>query len=300
MCAALSVGLSGCVGGGGGPSRGAASGIPAEAPPPDYDESTGALQGKVVDAETLPIAGASLQLNPTGLMQTSAQDGGFGFNRLTPGRYALFVGALGYGAEALSVEILPGVLTTRVLRLEEIPVAEPRLEVYGPFQGYMQCRMSTPSSSGACGFPVLTHQQAQMIWFNDKVLWDFGKLSGNDWQQLVFEAAWRPSSAATNPNMMQVFSYSNRTSSHWFADSGGKASPIVMIFTRGEDGPGGQLPSGQPREPNRNLTLRTWITLPFAQLTKPVELVHELRFQMMVSVFYSQNAPETYTALPDS
>lgn len=60
------------------------------------------------------------------------------------------------------------------------------------------------------------------------------------------------------------------------------------------------MPSGQPTEPNLNLTLRAWLTTPFGTTTRPVEVAYDLRFDMMVAIFYSGDAPAGFTALPDT
>src|SRR6185503_11328191 len=80
------------------PSDAGASGAPAEsvAPPGQFDESTGAISGIVTDPELVPIAGATLGIQPGEETAMSALDGSFSFSRLAPGDYALLAGALGY------------------------------------------------------------------------------------------------------------------------------------------------------------------------------------------------------------
>lgn len=276
---------------------------PAEAPQTAgeaaFDESTGGIEGTVYNSEALPVADAQLSLQPGDRATSTAQDGSFSFSSVPPGKYTLFVAKLGYEAAARAVTVNARDTVAVRFQLAEIPVKEPRIEILGPFKGYMTCRMGTPVSSGFCGFPIVPNSVSEQIWTNDKLYFLF-RLTGEDWQNVVFEARWKPSTIATNPNMMQVFSYTNRTSTHWFADSGAKPSPINFVYVHGERGPGGQLPSGQPTEPNLNLTLRAWLTTPFGSTTRPVEVAYDLRFDMMVSIFYSSDAPGGFTALPDS
>jgi hypothetical protein len=264
-----------------------------------FDETTGALRGRVTSDEATPISGAQIMLSPSGLSATTALDGTYSFSFLEPGKYVLYVGRLGFRAAAISINLEAGRVTEQDVRLDPMPVANPRYEYLGTFQGYMQCRMATILSSGYCGFlPVVGNTPAQQLWTADKIFSEF-KLGAPDWEQVVIEARWTPSTAATNPDMMTVFSYTNRSTTHWFADKSG-ASPIKMTFTRGEAGPGGQLPGGTPKEPTLDMTLRTWLTLPFAPTTRPVALAYDLRFEIAVTVFYSMRADETYSALPDA
>lgn len=285
--------LAGCTGGE------TASGPPAAT----HDDDTGGVSGSVTDTEFVPLEGAQVVLQPgTDYSAVTGPDGSYAISNVPPGEYTLLAQRLGYDSLGLKVKVEAGAVTEKNLVLEPIPVANPRRAVFGPFDGYMQCRMATILSSGACGFvPVVGNTPATSIWTNDKVLWDFGKLNAKDWTEIVFESRWKPSVYASNPNMMQVFSYSNRTSQHWFSDSGSRGSPIKFTYSQEDGGPGGQHPGdSQPKKPNEKITLRTWLTLPFGTATKPMELAYELRFQMAVTVFYSDTAPEDYSALPDA
>jgi hypothetical protein len=276
---------------------------PASAPDAAFSEDTGGVKGTVVTDETSPIAGAAVSLSPLGVSGVTASDGSFSFSNIAPGRYTVFAASLGYEAGAQQVEVLAGEVKTVTMILSAIAIVEPRTEVYGPFNGFMQCRMSTPLSSGACGFlPLVGNTTITSVWTNDKVIWNFGKFTSEDFSAIVFESRWTPSSAATNPNMNQIFSYDGRPGTHWWADVGSSSSPINLVWIRGEEGPGGQIPSGTPdehKEPTMNHTLRTWITIPFASVP-PVEMAYEMRFEMMVTVYYSSLPPEGYSAFADA
>lgn len=276
---------------------------PATAPDAGFTEDTGGIKGFVLDEETQPIAGASLSLVPLGALATSASDGSFAFSNVPPATYTLYTSRLGYQAGATQVSVLAGEVKNVMVAVSKIEITAPRSEVYGPFSGFMQCRMSTPLSSGACGFvPVVGNTTLTSVWTNDKVIWNFGKFTSEDFAAIVFEARWTPSSAATNPNMNQIFSYDGRPGTHWWADSGAASSPVNFVWVRGEDGPGGQVPSGTPEEheePTSDHTLRTWLTIPFGSVP-PAEVAYELRFEMMVTVYYSSLPPEGYSGFSDA
>lgn len=277
------------------------SGAPKSGPSVSFDETTGVLQGLVMDVEAVPLEGVLVGLLPGNFSTSTGAGGSYALSNVPPGKYAVFAQRLGFKTAQGSVEIVAGEVAEKSFNLEPLAVTVPRSSVFGPFDGYMQCRMGTLLSSGARGFiPVVGDTPVTTLWANDKVLWDFGKLQGGDWSQIVFESRWKASTFATNPNMMQVFSYSNRTSAHWFSDSGSRASPIKFVYSKEEGGPGGQHPGdSQPRVPNEKIVLRTWLTTPFGTATRPSEVAYELRFKMAVTIFYSQEAMEKYTALPD-
>lgn len=275
----------------------------------------GAVEGYVRDDELQVVPGASVQVRELRLVAQAGPDGYYAFCDVAPGRYTLDASRLGYEGGSLTIAVEAGRVTAHSFELKAIPVAgplHPRREVIGPFQGYVQCRMSmtfvVTASSGPCGFAPLVPSPNPVteLWTQDKVQMPF-KLTSEDWHQIVFEARWKPSSIATNPKMVHVFSYQGRPSTHWFADSGGHLSPIKWNYTLGARNPGGQITSGTPEKPDwKNHTLITWITLPFAGVpsaqhptNQPVWIAYELRFEMMVTVLYSSTAPPEYSAFQD-
>jgi carboxypeptidase family protein len=301
--------LAGCAGG----SKTESAALPASsfAPDAEFDDEHGAIKGQVTTTDIEPIVGAQLLVRPGDVTTTTALDGGYVFSNLAPADYTVFVNRLGFKQGQRTVHVAAGEVTEVNFELAEIPVAVPRVEKLS-YTGYMQCRASTSLSSGACGFLPLVGDAGCLagpdncllpkIWTSDKNELLF-KFSGPDYSQIVFEARWTPSTAATNPKMTEIFSYKNRTSTHWFANSTPSLSPLKFTHTAGKRGPGGQFPGGQPDLPNQNLTLRTWLTLPFgtasASDAHPVNLAYELRFETFVTIFYSQMAPADYTAWTD-
>lgn len=271
-----------------------------------YDADAGAVSGRVLNEELMPLADAKVQLRELSRETSTAADGGFCFSDVAAGRYTIDLLKLGYNALSRAIDVAPGRISTLSAVLKAIPpLGEPRSEILGPFQGFMECRMATVSSSGQCGFlpvvgNVVSNSTGPILFPNDKIFYDFTKITAKDWSQIVFESRWKPSTYATNPKMTQVFSYTNRTSTHWFADSGPQNSPIKFVYQHGKAGPGGQLQGNQPKEPNANITLRTWITVPFSPATHPVDLAFELRFQIMVTIVYNDEAAADYTAFTDS
>lgn len=298
LCLSM-VALAGCLGGGDGATiKEPSLSAPEQASEAQFDENTGAITGQLVDEEGLPIVGAEILIRPTEEITQSAQDGTFTFSFLDPDRYILFITKFGFELATRQVTVVVGEVAPVEAALVAIPPpAKPRVDAWGPYTGFIQCRMSTFFSSGACGFlPVIGNTPITDIW-DDTNSMQF-ELSGNDYTNIVFEARWTGSTAATDPNMMQVFSYEGRTSTHWFADSGGVPNPIKFTYVAGEEGPGGQLPGGStPDEPNDNLTLLTWLTVPFGSLDQPVGFAYEMHFELFVTAFYNRNAPESYTAL---
>jgi hypothetical protein len=100
-----------------------------DAGPASFSDTTGALSGRVVDEEQLPIVGAQvgLVLEPFEATRTSDSRGKFVFSNLEPGTYKLFVNQLGYKAAAKNVVIKAGEETVDSVTLEAnpLPVAYP-------------------------------------------------------------------------------------------------------------------------------------------------------------------------------
>lgn len=282
--------------------------LPSVAPNAQYDATHGAIKGQVIDVEQLPVGGVDLLVRPSNQLATSAADGGFTFSMLDPGKYTVYASRVGFKSPQVQVDVVAGEVTPLDVVLEPIPVAHPRTEIVGPYDGYMQCRMSTSLSSGACGFLPLVGDPAGtagILWPNDKNRLVF-KLSGDDFSYIVFEAKWTPSTAATNPKMTMIFSYDKRVGTHWFANATPGQSPLQFVHKHGKQGPGGQHTDGHPDLPDANLTLWTWLTLPFGTTNvggndvHPVNVAYELRFQLAVTMFYQQAVPKGYSAFPPS
>lgn len=291
--------LSGCSGAG--PAAKVAIG-PSFAPDAEVDADRGAIRGFVLDDEENPIALTQLLLRPGDVTTTSANDGSFVFSLLDPGTYTIFGSRLGFLAPEMQADVTAGETTEVTFWMSAIAVAVARHQIVGPYNGYFQCRWGMPLVSGPCGAPpvVDTSPVYSQVWTKDVNRFDF-QLQGDDWEEIVFETKWMPSSVATNSRMNQVFSFTGRESNHWFGRSNVTDSPLKWSMVKGVKNPLENTPDGSPQEPNATLMLRTWLATPPGSVTgadvRPASLAYEMRFEMVVTVFYNQRAPADWNAM---
>ncbi len=293
--------FAGCLGGGGTETD--------DEDTAEHDEETGAIEGYVVSIDQLPIIGAGFLLQPGEITTYSNQNGFFAFSYLAPGEYTLYVTSLGFHDKAIPVSVTGGKAEQLPIELEEIYVPEPRREIHGPFEGYFHCRWAGVGS-GPCGYvgvclvacvettPVSQTLQ-ETIWTGDQVAMAFN-LTGDDWEEIVIEMRWQPSSVATNSQMRALFSYQGRESTHLFGRSDSMDSPLWYNYTKGQPHAGAQ--GGDPKAPDMNYTLVAWPAVGTAISTenpKPASVAYEMRFETIATVFYSSRAPEGYTGFEE-
>lgn len=68
-------------------------------------QSTGEINGRVVDERAQPIAGARLELRPGAKRIVSEPDGSFAFRNVTPGGYSIVAQRIGYQPRTTEVEV---------------------------------------------------------------------------------------------------------------------------------------------------------------------------------------------------
>jgi hypothetical protein len=119
-----SVTLAGCVGSPGEPAAGGPDEGPVVA---DFDETTGAIKGRVQNDELMPIAAAVVGLTaPIEKQTTTNAKGDFAISRLEPGTYTIVVIALGYDSAGKKVDVRAG-------EVAEVPFTLTAKAIDGPF-----------------------------------------------------------------------------------------------------------------------------------------------------------------------
>lgn len=304
--------LAGCLAGSPGAKKDSI--VPSTAPPAEHGESTGAVRGYVVDDEAVPVGGAELLVASLNATTLSAEDGGYTFSNLPPGQYAIVASKIGYAPATVSVAVGADQQVRKDIILNPLQVFLPHAEIYPPYDGYIQCRMVVYERdlwgfSQPCGtvctifatLPCVT-TLSDTLWTQTKNAYRF-QLSSPDWRQIVLEAKWQGGTTLTSPDLDMVFSYEERLQTHWFASSGPSPSPIKFTYTRGIVWePNGQDPDEgtYPAEPNENLTLLSFLRVPYKELDPLVpataNVALEIKYEAYVTVFYSQNAPSDYSA----
>jgi hypothetical protein len=313
--------LSGCVASEGAPAA------PGSAPqvvdgPARFNESSGAVEGLVLNPETLPVEGALVALvqGSVPTMQSLTDAGGrFVFNEVAPGTYTVAATKLGYTSTAKRIDVLAGEITTASVVIEEIEVYSP---YYKTFQvtGYFECSYQA-GSKGPCFFPVVgTNTSVVPVdpWTNNKRQFNYGVPPGA--MTVLNEMQWSQTSAATGDSMSVFMSYQERTGSHWYCDAA-SPSPIYMRWERARDGdswdpsdnaPGtcvqgdDSLPSAEPKtipmDGSQILTSRANTgpsNLPGLS-TAGVGMAFQQSFDIVITSFHWEFAPEGWTGLSDT
>ena len=104
-------------------------------------ETTGILQGVVVDEAIRPLAGATLTLSgPTAGQTATAADGLFGFDGLAPGSYFVKVHKAGYFDTQTSTDVVAGVKDPKLVRIQLLadPTNTPFVEEL-VWEGFIEC-----------------------------------------------------------------------------------------------------------------------------------------------------------------
>ncbi|MBI2077164.1 MAG: carboxypeptidase regulatory-like domain-containing protein [Euryarchaeota archaeon] len=107
---------------------------------------TGAVEGIVVDEETLPVEGAAVGLLADPSTRTDTDGGGRFRLVLAPGLHELLVQKDGYKHGALEVNVIAGEITKARIILKAAPLAVPR-EVRFPYNGYLGFDLAVPSGN---------------------------------------------------------------------------------------------------------------------------------------------------------
>lgn len=118
----VAVALSGCIGGDTEPDQADPEPLGA---PATFDETTGGIEGVVVDTEGLPIPQAVVGIPEAGEDTTTTESGRFAFSNLDPGTYTLFAQKLGYESKGKSVQVAAGEATTIDIELVELAITDP-------------------------------------------------------------------------------------------------------------------------------------------------------------------------------
>ncbi len=308
--------FAGCAKGEAAPSAEAASSI-AEA----AFDGGGSIVGNVVDDSIAPIRGAHVAILELTLSVVADDAGRFEFRNLAAGSYNLNAIALGYNSAVKRVEVLADQEILTTLTLSPIPIKEPFYQVLGPIVGYFGCRYAYPGvnttatppklSGGTTGpCPVGPPSEEDLPTNMEFDVY-------NETVALVGEMSWTQGSFATSQRLRMSFSYTERTSGHWWCTST-SVSPIQWVYTM-TDGVGtchaeqycgyvNQKVPADDREdndaelPHTGLTMLAYTNTPFtcADQGNYYELALQQRFEMVVTMFQSMAVPGAFSGFADS
>lgn len=258
-----------------------------------FDATSGALKGFILTPDAVGVPGADILLLPGERNTTSAADGSYALSYIDPGTYQVTVTRLGYDVAVRGVTIYAGERAEVDITLAAIPVFVPRKEVLQPYEGYMQCRFATIITSGPCGWIPFAGVTlvSNALFPNDKNRYNF-EITGDDWTHIVFEAEWTATSAATNPRLQLIFSCFDRPGScNDYMATGAAENYIKAVFKRPVE------PREVPKyQPGPGALLTAFMIIPFGTATNPVNFALEQTYTSVITIFYSKDVPEGYTA----
>ncbi len=102
---------------------------------PESIEGTGILKGRVIDESNLPMIGATVLVEGTGMGTISDDNGNYQLLNIPAGTQIIRVSFLGYKTESAEVEIVRGKITIRDFILEYSAAELTEVAVYGQARG---------------------------------------------------------------------------------------------------------------------------------------------------------------------
>jgi hypothetical protein len=318
LLALLVVAFAGCVGGEGKSAPPATA--PIQAPPPEFSEETGAIDGQVTDDEGLPITGAEVAIIGGAASTFTAADGRFTLSNVAPGKQTLAAQKLGYESASRIVEVLVGDVVTVSLTLVPLITIE---EYHDGFvlDGYFDCTWYysavATGASGPCGYTAqygTIGNPLEQLWTNSKRKWDYP--IGPHLMTLTNEVSWVKGTAATADELRIILSHGpidgkERNQGHNFCITGG-ANPVKMRWEREDaedDGgckTGSDNPSPGPKTISweKGLLVESFVSVDPASIqgvaSQPVALAYQQGFKLYVTYFHGAKAPEEFSALADA
>ncbi|HEX9816125.1 MAG TPA: carboxypeptidase-like regulatory domain-containing protein [Candidatus Thermoplasmatota archaeon] len=270
----------------------------------DPNGDTGIIDGIVIDDSVNPIVGAQIAVTTTAAVVQAVTDtsGRFLLQGIPPGRQTLFAAALGYDSVAKAVDVVAGQVTSVSLTIQAIPIVQPYVETFGPYEGYFECRMARLGTTGECGWGGGNVPHPTQLYPNDKSIFRFN-ITSEDYRSFVGDMRWQQGSFATSTAMRLAFSYDKRDSSHWFC-SGEGPNPLQWRWEYPDTDTSKCASVGGTDEPDRpyikDNPMRAYANVPFGTETNPVYLSLQQRFQVIVTVFYGEPAPAEFNGFPDA
>lgn len=284
---------------------------PSVAPPAEFNATSGALKGLVVDIEYVPLGGVDLRLAEADVVTRSAQDGSFSFSLVEPGDYKLESSKLGYFSGSQGVTVAAGEVTEGVeVSMTPLPIKEPHKYI-DSFNGYITCSIGMfDLLSEECGEGVqndLGPPVPNPIGDNpnNKIDWKFDLVNVTGLESVFVELDWEPASTAAQQIALNVAHgfkctpncEAQRTYCNAFSVYG---PPVVQCeILRNVEGSGGYTDFGITDPATQvpwDMTARAWAApVPAGEMPN---IVLEQSFTMYRTEFYDMAKPEGYSATP--
>jgi hypothetical protein len=298
--------------------------VPDAAQPAGFDESSGGIEGTVFDEESAPMGGVQVAIQTAdGVAGSTLSDvtGRFTFSSLAPGTYQVYASALGYESAAKAVQVQAGSVSPAQFVLIKITLIESYYETL-PFKGFFDCTWSNPTGSGNCGYIGQTNgttgNPLEPQWVNSKRKWNYE--SGPNVMSVLHDLTWTPGSFATGSKMSMTFSHGPledgtiRAGTHRYCWATG-TNPVQLKWTRdapdevgecltGSAQVGGSVPGPETIDPE-GMTLQSFVStgngaIPVVNSDLPVGLAYQQPFEIYISIFHGEQAPDGFTAFADN
>lgn len=285
------------------------------------DSESGVVQGTILTEETLPIVGALVALQNSAFSTTTDSAGFFQLANVSPGKYVLLVGALGYDSAARQIEIMKAQITSASLVLRAIEVQSATFVEILHFVGFFECALATDPWISSCSYPYTAAWgtlngtglnpglprdiQNNQHRFNFTIRPNVG--------QLQAEVVWQPASAAATRMMILIlcgdYDYvwdecldgiRYRNAEDERADVRG-TSPIKFTVNREEFYTENAKGTKYDLEKYPEVWIMNYIGLPWGEADTPgdEQLAFQQKFEVWDSVFYNGEGPVDWTVLAD-
>lgn len=283
--------LAGCVGGQSDTPPDFDSVAPPAADPGRFSETTGAIEGVVVDDAINPIPNAQVGILSLSLVVVTDAAGAFSFSNLEPGAYQVQASALGYQSAGQSVDVEEGSVANARFILTPIPTAEPFPETQ-TFAGLIECGWGISGAGTGNCLPIQFILQMFNLPnpTNTRTIGLFRVADKDNAKSGVFELVWDPSAATTASELSLLVEQegAGAVGGKLYNSSDGQ-SPIRVEV---DDEPYQDL---VPEEGKDKVQTRTF---PAAR-TPPTTVVNQ-RFTVYGTTCYFAACPEGFTALVDA
>lgn len=268
------------------------------------DETQGAIEGFVVDDETLPVAGAlisikTVKVSPIALKSHADDEGGFRLENIPAGRQTVTASKEGFNDASTTVTVVAGETAKVRLVLTSKPALSYTKSTLNPIVGHYDCALESVAESGECDLELRNRTGQKVFQTKNNASFQVPP----DWGGLLFEVRWSAASDASLIDGIRIFLESQEEPGGFFVRLSGQASPIRIALKAGEKFPG--APLGHPI-PQRGVAL--WIdVLPQGKLEGagcPVRCGYgagaslNLEYEIFPTIFYGGPVDPSFSALP--
>lgn len=281
--------------------------VAAPGPPVPFP---GSIRATVVDDAGLPLDRATVAVLDLQLDARTDPAGGARFENLAAGEYQVGASRIGYGSAVRKAAVYPEQETVVVFVLAAVPIEDlSYAQVYGPLQGYFECRASlrltaNESWTGPCGTVCANgiggclSPNSATFYPNDNAILRFTMTSPN-LDAVVGDMQWAQSAWGTSTELRFAFSHDGRNSAHWWCSAQGRSPLQFQWLAAGGSACTNVGSHKEPPVPAPDQTLRMYANTPFGTESTPTYLTLQQRFEIVASLFYGDLPPPGYSGFDD-